>query len=99
MEFMPPLLKRDNFKASQLGWLYTYAEVASVVDTYIFSVCQSYFHRFLVKHHSTNTWHLFEVLLHKITFFWEKTGSIWTVPSDLFAKKIHFLFYEVVDSC
>ena len=34
-----------------------------------------------------------------LSHFREKTGSIWTVPSDLFAKKIHFSFSEVVDSC
>ena len=41
---------------------------------------------------------IFELLLHKINFFGEKTGSIWIVPSDLFAKKIHFSFHEVVES-
>jgi hypothetical protein len=30
---------------------------------------------------------IFELLLYKINFFREKTVSIWTVPSDLFAKK------------
>ena len=30
----------------------------------------------------------FELLLHEINFFGEKTGSIWTVPSDFLGKKM-----------
>ena len=38
----------------------------------------------------------FELLLHKINFFREKTGSIWTVPGDLFAKKSTFHFMKLL---
>ena len=37
-------------------------------------------------------------LLNNITFFWQKLASQWTVPSDLFAKNIHYSFYGVVVS-
>ena len=37
----------------------------------------------------------FQVLVHKITFFWQNPASQWTARSDLFAKKFtfHFLCY------
>ena len=48
--------------------------------------------------YGSNFMNFFELLLHKINFFREKTGSIWTVPSDFLGKKMQLLFYECLGS-
>ncbi len=41
----------------------------------------------------------FELSVHKMSNFLRISACQWTMPSGLFAKKIHFWFYKAVDSC